>query len=278
MKFKEQWDLATRRYKLLASSHVDECHKFIYGSKNHKDPREWTVEFNTKTLKGKCECKLFESMNIPCGHLIKVFQCRDLDEIPESFIARRWLQGANEYRAKYDGGVVSGHQNSKVIRATHLAKMSNALVYDAAEEDECYTFLAQKLHKMSEQYNKFKAGFLKAKGVSSMASNNAAIHAVSPDTQVPPTDVSEVPLGDDTQTSPITSQFSNVGNPRISKCKGRETQEEKDKDSHIGENDRYKYGLEKNQRKREYKQRECSLCKRLGHNMRSCPLNPNKTK
>ncbi|KAL5702176.1 hypothetical protein ACHQM5_027423 [Ranunculus cassubicifolius] len=78
LKFKKQWDQAQNHYKLKSSSNVDEFHTYIYKTRNERDPREWKVEFNTKTLQGNCECKYFEFIGIPCGHLIKVFQSRDI--------------------------------------------------------------------------------------------------------------------------------------------------------------------------------------------------------
>ncbi|KAL5728931.1 hypothetical protein ACHQM5_001953 [Ranunculus cassubicifolius] len=148
LKFKKQWDQAQTRFKLQFSQNAGEIYNYTYKTRNEKDPREWKVEF-TKSLEGKCDCKLFEFMGIPCGHLIKVFQSHDIDEIPDFFILRRWLQGANKYRAQYDGGVVSGHETSKVIRATHISMMSNNLAFEASENDDIYKYIAEKIQELS---------------------------------------------------------------------------------------------------------------------------------
>ncbi|KAL5712167.1 aspartate transaminase [Ranunculus cassubicifolius] len=58
----------------------------------------WLVKLCAQTFQGTCECHFFEFVGIPCAHLLKVFSKLDMVEIPEFFVMKRWLKGANKYR------------------------------------------------------------------------------------------------------------------------------------------------------------------------------------
>jgi hypothetical protein len=148
-KFKREYDKAQAEYVLDNDEKGSDGYTtYIYKSRVKDDQREWKVKFNPATKEGNCECKLFEFLGIPCGHLVKVFQCRDL-EIPGHFILKRWMKGANKYRVEYDGGLVSGHESSELLRTIQLQMIANQLVYEAAETDETYQLMLKRLQELS---------------------------------------------------------------------------------------------------------------------------------
>lgn len=40
----------------------------------------------------KCSCMLFESIGIPCRHIIRMFRAARINELPMHFITRRWMK------------------------------------------------------------------------------------------------------------------------------------------------------------------------------------------
>jgi hypothetical protein len=114
------------------------------------------VKLTSTTMEGNCECKYFQFMGIPCGHILKVLIRHDVDEIPDHFILKRWMQRANTYRSVYDGGLVSGHENSEALRFAHSCKVATQLAYDASLFDETYTFVMEKFDELSVEISKRK--------------------------------------------------------------------------------------------------------------------------
>lgn len=56
------------------------------------DARPRTVVFNAFTNSARCSCHMWEVDGIVCRHIIKVYQIRNVRQVPESFILRRWTK------------------------------------------------------------------------------------------------------------------------------------------------------------------------------------------
>jgi hypothetical protein len=57
---------------------------------NDGSMRDIVVEWCTSNNFGRCSCKLFEKMEIPCRHIILTFRGEKLYELPTSYILKRW--------------------------------------------------------------------------------------------------------------------------------------------------------------------------------------------
>lgn len=53
-----------------------------------------TVQYNTCTKIAQCSCRLFESVGIPCSHIIVVLKGEKCNEIPSHYIMQRWTKMA----------------------------------------------------------------------------------------------------------------------------------------------------------------------------------------
>jgi hypothetical protein len=54
------------------------------------------VLYNTGTKVAHCSCKLFESVGIPCSHIIIVLKRERLNEIPSHYVLERWTKMATK--------------------------------------------------------------------------------------------------------------------------------------------------------------------------------------
>ena len=57
---------------------------------NDGSMRERVVQWSESNIFGSCSCKLFESMGIPCRHIILTLRGEKIYELPSSYILKRW--------------------------------------------------------------------------------------------------------------------------------------------------------------------------------------------
>ncbi|KAL5701742.1 hypothetical protein ACHQM5_027051 [Ranunculus cassubicifolius] len=219
-KFKKELMKAQSELKIYSESPSSEHNVYIVRSRKIGDHVEWHVTLNLTTLEGHCECKKF-------------------DEIPQKFILRRRMKGANQYRTMDSNNIVSTSKNSNLLKVMHGSQLANQLVAQSLEADECFTMLVDTFTSLSEKFADLK------KKREEKATPNTTPNIRSEES---PIDISQILLL----------------NPNISQPKGRPTK----KDS-----ERLKRGIESSQEHGGNKQRKCSGCGGVGvgHDYRKCP-------
>ncbi|KAF5190639.1 hypothetical protein FRX31_019774 [Thalictrum thalictroides] len=179
----------------------------------------------------------------------------------------------------------------------HLRKVASRLAYEAAEENDTYRWMAEKLDELSKELKEHKQ-ILKS-GTTTVLGSNIVEETINDDSQSPiidsqdPFDISlptgdasqhnafSQPLGDVTQT-PLDVPLSTIGtshivlkNPNKAKTKGRPV------DDHKSNSSRMKAGIETSRKRKslqEGRQCKCCLLWGTGHDKRTCPQNPNRKK
>ncbi|XP_047048722.1 protein FAR-RED IMPAIRED RESPONSE 1-like [Lolium rigidum] len=63
---------------------------------SHGKGRIREVVFNSSKKDVQCSCKLFESVGIPCSHMIVVLKREQFSEIPSHYVLDRWKKTANQ--------------------------------------------------------------------------------------------------------------------------------------------------------------------------------------
>ena len=58
---------------------------------------KWEVQFWLDIVTLKFLCMMFESISIPCCHMVVVMKVEHLEEIPQSCIMKRWTKLAKVY-------------------------------------------------------------------------------------------------------------------------------------------------------------------------------------
>ncbi|GFZ13157.1 hypothetical protein Acr_23g0015420 [Actinidia rufa] len=166
----------------------------------------------------------------------------DIDAIPDHFILPRWKQKANKFRIIDSDELVhdDGKEESEALRLSHMCQESIKLACLAAPSNEAYTIYIETMNGLFEKLIKVTS-------------------------YVPLMDVC---LEKDSVHTTEPSQIL-ILDPNISQTKGRK-KDAMGKGSSI-QFGRLKSGIEMALNK---KKRKCNLCKKLGHDKRTCPENP----
>ena len=71
-------------------------HKYhiIWEGEEHPKMQEAHVTYNVDNETIECTCKIFEFKGILCHHSLKTLNQEKIQEIPESYIIRRWTRQA----------------------------------------------------------------------------------------------------------------------------------------------------------------------------------------
>ncbi|XP_057771073.1 protein FAR1-RELATED SEQUENCE 5-like [Salvia miltiorrhiza] len=56
--------------------------------------RPRVIQFNRYSSHATCSCRMWESEGIPCRHIVKVFYLKNVVQIPDDLILKRWTKGA----------------------------------------------------------------------------------------------------------------------------------------------------------------------------------------
>jgi hypothetical protein len=86
-KFQEQIVAARDHCFIQSISESEDIKRFTISSQTGKDR---FVEMKKSNMFGTCSCKLYESYGIPCRHIIQVLRVEKQNEVPSSYIMKRW--------------------------------------------------------------------------------------------------------------------------------------------------------------------------------------------
>ncbi|KAH7863937.1 hypothetical protein Vadar_023830 [Vaccinium darrowii] len=229
------------RYKVEDVGDANRFQSFVVKSKVY-EREKFDVTLDLQTYEGRCECQKFEFVGILCTHMLKVFVRLDIDAIPDHFILPRWRQKANKFRIIDSEELVhdDGKEESEALRLSHMCQESTKLACLAAPSNEAYTIYIETMNGLFEKLIKITSF-------------------------VPPMNVCHEKDNLDTSEP---SQIL-LSNPNISQTKSRK-KDPTGKAASI-QSGRFKSGIEMALNK---KKRKCNLCKKLGHDKRTCPENP----
>jgi hypothetical protein len=216
--------------------------QYTYKVTNCDNTREsYTVYVDLDTRAAKCGCQLYEFMGILCRHILMVFQSKNIIEIPNEYILKRWTKDANI-------GIICGiNENNSVRESTQSATLRSmhvlsqaSLLSDLAKSENIYEFISPELEKIIK----------KARMMDSERQ----------------TRVSETTFEDESMCDPTTEEAEfNIQDPIMAQTKGRQ----KD-NARVSQPGRIKSGLELSMNRISAKRRTCQICGEEGHNRRSC--------
>jgi hypothetical protein len=95
-KFQEQIVAARDHCIIQGISHhciiqgISECEDIKYFTISNRSGKERYVQMNKSNIFDFCSCKLYESYGIPCRHIIQVLRAEKQNEIPSTYIMKRW--------------------------------------------------------------------------------------------------------------------------------------------------------------------------------------------
>ncbi|KAF9600733.1 hypothetical protein IFM89_011420 [Coptis chinensis] len=123
---------------------------YFIKSKADGESGHWTVQWNPHTCEGICECNHYEFVGIPCAHIFKILSKLDLYEIPESFINKRWLKGANIFwRGGKEGSLCQ--EQVDVMNLSYLCQEATKLACIASQTPASYKLFLDGLRELGKQ-------------------------------------------------------------------------------------------------------------------------------
>jgi hypothetical protein len=85
--FQEEVNAARDHCSILQTTQEESVKYIIVGDGSMRDR---IVQWSTKDIFGRCSCKLFEKMRIPCRRIILILQGEKIYDLPSSYILKRW--------------------------------------------------------------------------------------------------------------------------------------------------------------------------------------------
>lgn len=117
-------------------------------------PRVHYVRFDSSDYMAVCSCKKFENVGLPCCHVLKVLEIRNVKEIPPHNILKRWRKDAQSESPKENYGFAVVDEDPKFSmskRYNSLCRTLYKVAAKAAENDESHTFMESQYDHLLEQ-------------------------------------------------------------------------------------------------------------------------------
>ena len=90
LKFREEMKNA-KLFFVVGLVSDDSMHAYTLSKFRHPNLK-WEVQFCLNIVTLKCSCMMFESIGIPCCHMVVVMKVQHLEEVPLSCILKRWTK------------------------------------------------------------------------------------------------------------------------------------------------------------------------------------------
>ncbi|KAG8061100.1 hypothetical protein GUJ93_ZPchr0003g18487 [Zizania palustris] len=117
-------------------------------------PRGHYVRFDSSECMVVCSCKKFEFTGIPCCHILKVLELRNIKELPPHYILKRWRKDAQSESLRENYGFTSVDEDPKFSlskRYSMLCLTLYKIAAKAAENVEAYTYMESQYDQFLEQ-------------------------------------------------------------------------------------------------------------------------------
>lgn len=96
-----------------------------------KEGVEWNVSFSESSLVFKCSCQRFESLGIPCEHVVAVLVFLDIVQLPGTVILKRWTKDAKDSIGMLDEKKSLSHDPLLWCTYVGLVEHSKAMAKEA---------------------------------------------------------------------------------------------------------------------------------------------------
>ncbi|KAJ1702761.1 hypothetical protein LUZ63_002540 [Rhynchospora breviuscula] len=125
------------------------------------------VRFDSSDLSSMCTCKRFEATGIPCCHILKIFDIKNIKELPPQYILHRWRKDAKleNLRENHGLGFDDDPRSSLSKRYGSLCRILYRVAARAAENQEGYLFMQNQAAQLIDQVEKVLQARVMDKGV-----------------------------------------------------------------------------------------------------------------
>nr|CAD1841459.1 unnamed protein product [Ananas comosus var. bracteatus] len=116
-------------------------------------PRGHFVRYDSSDFTIFCSCKKFESIGVPCCHMLKVLDFRNIKELPPHYILKRWRKDAKNGSPRENDvfALDDDAKSSLSKRYGSLLRILYRIAYRAAETMDTYAFMESQSDQLLEQ-------------------------------------------------------------------------------------------------------------------------------
>ncbi|TVU39056.1 hypothetical protein EJB05_12459 [Eragrostis curvula] len=108
-------------------------------------PSESIVKFDALDGSATCSCKKFEAVGIQCCHILKVLDLKNIKELPEQYILKRWRKDARSVQIGEEPTYGSSSsiitQPSSEARFSNMCRLANLIASRAARSEEAMSYI-----------------------------------------------------------------------------------------------------------------------------------------
>ncbi|RVX07463.1 Protein FAR1-related sequence 5 [Vitis vinifera] len=117
---------------------------------------KWEVQFSPNIVTLKCSCMMYESIGIPCCHMVVVMKVEHLEEIPKSCILKRWTKLAKMHTRSAPENQTDNDMDW-FVQYGLLSSMCNKLSYYVSDTSSSFLEVKNEIEnltvRMEELYN-----------------------------------------------------------------------------------------------------------------------------
>ncbi|WKA03630.1 hypothetical protein VitviT2T_021730 [Vitis vinifera] len=117
---------------------------------------KWEVQFSPNIVTLKCSCMMYESIGIPCCHMVVVMKVEHLEEIPKSCILKRWTKLAKMHTRSTPENQTDNDMDW-FVQYGLLSSMCNKLSYYVSDTSSSFLEVKNEIEnltvRMEELYN-----------------------------------------------------------------------------------------------------------------------------
>ncbi|PUZ36773.1 hypothetical protein GQ55_9G064000 [Panicum hallii var. hallii] len=117
-------------------------------------PRGQFVRFDSTQCMAVCSCKKFEFTGLPCCHVLKILELRNIKELPPHYILKRWRKDAQSEAPgeSYSYAAIDEDPRFSLSRRYNtLCRTLYKIAAKASESIEAYAFLENQYEQLVEQ-------------------------------------------------------------------------------------------------------------------------------
>ncbi|KAJ1290991.1 hypothetical protein BS78_02G284800 [Paspalum vaginatum] len=106
-------------------------------------PSECIVKFDALDGSTTCSCKKFEAVGIQCCHVLKVLDLKNIKELPEQYILKRWRKDARSIQIGEETtyGSVSVMRSATQSRFSNICRLASLIASRAAKSEEAMSYI-----------------------------------------------------------------------------------------------------------------------------------------
>jgi hypothetical protein len=117
-------------------------------------PHSQIVRFDSSECMAVCSCKKFEFTGLPCCHVLKILEIRNIKELPPHYILKRWRKDARSESSENNYTFATIEEDPKFSlsrRYTTLCQNLYKIAAKASESIEACAFLESQYEQLLEQ-------------------------------------------------------------------------------------------------------------------------------